>query len=487
LDKCSIRNVASAVSHHLGWSEALTQSFATLGLTGSRINDLELDDIKQIIVHKQTDATVDTVETVTQEDRSDAFTCVRLFKAAGKLTAPINMLSQLLQLENTTAACIIAKTDIGSCIRELSLPIEKLLVDSRTHVKLLMKDVDKVAQENESVMISATAYVRNAEKNLMTANASVKNDDKGGTPEETKKKPKGDGDEVYSGSGSDDMFPAQEEEAVQALEEASEAAVKPAAAEAVQAAEAVLALKEAEEASKAAESAVSAVSAAATAVTSTTAGAAKLLLEKIHPDIVHAAELRYLSTLREMLFSFNEEAEIFLRLTIDRNIRYRYIGWEIEESTNSGDPHLTPVSVARAKAPQFSKHLLQNPVNLLDTINENEGTMRGYVYNELGDSFPMIKGDGAAAKEQQHFSLLSESSGDSDDEPLGGGTKMEQGGGRRRPVKKSTHRKPHRHTRNYQSRNKRKNHSIKKTTIKHRKSYRKHNRTIKRRKSRRHR
>ena len=59
-------------------------------------------------------------------------------------------------------------------------------------------------------------------------------------------------------------------------------------------------------------------------------------------------------------------------------------------------------------------------------------------------------------------------------------------GGRRRPVKKSTHRKPRRLTRNYQSRNKRKNHSIKKTTIKHRKSYRKHNRTIKRRKSRRH-
>jgi hypothetical protein len=58
------------------------------------------------------------------------------------------------------------------------------------------------------------------------------------------------------------------------------------------------------------------------------------------------------------------------------------------------------------------------------------------------------------------------------------------GGGR--PVKKSTHRKPRRHTRNYQRRNKRKNHSMKKTTIKHRKSYRKHKHTVKRRKSRRH-
>ena len=57
----------------------------------------------------------------------------------------------------------------------------------------------------------------------------------------------------------------------------------------------------------------------------------------------------------------------------------------------------------------------------------------------------------------------------------------------RRPVKKSTHRKPRRHTRNYQSRNKHKRSSKSaKTTIKHRKSYRKHNRTIKRRKSRRH-
>jgi hypothetical protein len=54
-------------------------------------------------------------------------------------------------------------------------------------------------------------------------------------------------------------------------------------------------------------------------------------------------------------------------------------------------------------------------------------------------------------------------------------------------TKKPTHRKPHRHTRNYQSRNKRKQHSSKKSSIKHRKSYRKHNRTIKRRKSRRHR
>ena len=55
-------------------------------------------------------------------------------------------------------------------------------------------------------------------------------------------------------------------------------------------------------------------------------------------------------------------------------------------------------------------------------------------------------------------------------------------GGRRPTPKKSTHRKPRRHTRNYQSHNnKRKQHSSKKSTIKHHKSYRKHNRTIKRR------
>jgi hypothetical protein len=61
-----------------------------------------------------------------------------------------------------------------------------------------------------------------------------------------------------------------------------------------------------------------------------------------------------------------------------------------------------------------------------------------------------------------------------------------KGGTRRSTSKKSTHRKPRRHTRNYQSRNKRKHRSNKKSTIKHRKSYRKHNRTVKRRKSRRH-
>jgi hypothetical protein len=60
-------------------------------------------------------------------------------------------------------------------------------------------------------------------------------------------------------------------------------------------------------------------------------------------------------------------------------------------------------------------------------------------------------------------------------------------GGRRATYKKSTRRKPRRHTRNYQSHNnKRKQHSSKKSTIKHRKSYRKHNRTIKRHKNRRH-
>ena len=60
-------------------------------------------------------------------------------------------------------------------------------------------------------------------------------------------------------------------------------------------------------------------------------------------------------------------------------------------------------------------------------------------------------------------------------------------GGRRPTPKKSTRRKPRRHTRNYQSHNNtRKQHSNKKSTIKHRKSYRKHNHTIKRRKNRRH-
>ncbi len=62
------------------------------------------------------------------------------------------------------------------------------------------------------------------------------------------------------------------------------------------------------------------------------------------------------------------------------------------------------------------------------------------------------------------------------------GPGSEFGGNGGSSAKKSTHRKPRRHTRNYQSHNnKRKQHSSKKSTIKHRKSYRKHNRTIKRR------
>ena len=66
------------------------------------------------------------------------------------------------------------------------------------------------------------------------------------------------------------------------------------------------------------------------------------------------------------------------------------------------------------------------------------------------------------------------------------GVDESQLGGGRRPVKKSTHRKPRRHTRNYQSRNKHKRASSAKTTIKHRKSYRKYKHTVKRRKIRRH-
>jgi hypothetical protein len=61
---------------------------------------------------------------------------------------------------------------------------------------------------------------------------------------------------------------------------------------------------------------------------------------------------------------------------------------------------------------------------------------------------------------------------DSFDNSIGGG----------RPItKKPTRRKPRRNTRNYQSHNKRKHHSNKKSTIRHRKSYRKRNHTIKRR------
>ena len=56
-------------------------------------------------------------------------------------------------------------------------------------------------------------------------------------------------------------------------------------------------------------------------------------------------------------------------------------------------------------------------------------------------------------------------------------------GGGHSPNKKSSRRKPRRNTRNYQSHNKRKNHSSKKSTIRHRKSYRKNNHTIKRRKN----
>jgi hypothetical protein len=72
---------------------------------------------------------------------------------------------------------------------------------------------------------------------------------------------------------------------------------------------------------------------------------------------------------------------------------------------------------------------------------------------------------------------------------LAPGEKSETGGGQGReggghsPNKKSSRRKPRRNTRNYQSHNKRKNHSSKKSTIRHRKSYRKNNHTIKRRKN----
>jgi hypothetical protein len=60
---------------------------------------------------------------------------------------------------------------------------------------------------------------------------------------------------------------------------------------------------------------------------------------------------------------------------------------------------------------------------------------------------------------------------------------VELADGDHRPTpKKSTHRKLRRHTRNYQSHNKRKHRSNKKSTIKHYKSYSKHNRTIKHRK-----
>ena len=69
-----------------------------------------------------------------------------------------------------------------------------------------------------------------------------------------------------------------------------------------------------------------------------------------------------------------------------------------------------------------------------------------------------------------------------DDKLANGGESQNFVGGR--PItKKSTHRKPRRHTRNYQSHNKRKYRSRKKSTIKHHKSYRKHNRTIKRHKN----
>ena len=60
---------------------------------------------------------------------------------------------------------------------------------------------------------------------------------------------------------------------------------------------------------------------------------------------------------------------------------------------------------------------------------------------------------------------------------------MTTDGGGRPITKKPTRRKPRRNTRNYQSHNKRKHRSNKKSTVKHRKSYRKHNRTIKRRKN----
>ena len=253
----------------------------------------------------------------------------------------------------------------------------------------------------------------------------------------TTKKRKDDDDDVDSGSGSDEMSVVKGGEAAEAL-------------------------KEAEEASKAAESAVSAVSTAAVAATPQTARAARLLLEKIHPDTVHAADLRYLSTLREMLLSFEEEARLFLSDEYTSGVTFQYICWEIEETTNSDDPRQSPVSVVRPPPAggQISGHsapLSQDPVRLVYKFKDE-------------DSFdPMINGAG-------DNQLLSQSSGD------------EQGGGRRRPVKKSTHRKPRRHTRNYQSRNKHKrSSSSSKTTIKHRKSYRKHNRTIKRRKSRRHR
>jgi len=94
----------------------------------------------------------------------------------------------------------------------------------------------------------------------------------------------------------------------------------------------------------------------------------------------------------------------------------------------------------------------------------------------------------------ESITLSDPSSSDSDSDPglasggvaLRGDLLSRFGGGHRPTSKKSTHRKPRRHTRNYQSHNKkpkrqRSSRSTKYNTIKHRKSYRKHNRTIKRR------
>jgi len=214
-------------------------------------------------------------------------------------------------------------------------------------------------------------------------------------------------------------------------------------------------------------------------------GEAGSALRALHLEL-HTESTKYgewLCLCNEELISFMVEVNL-VKNPVDQTKKYRFISAKVDENcvvsvdrpvdspgSNQSSPPKTPDRVENQEFPDsmrsaISVHLPSNSnsnskQNLMARFSQDLGSQDSEQQQELGSQ---------GSEEQQGS------------EHLKSGNSSNSGG---RPTsKKSTHRKPHRHTRNYQSHNKkpkRSSRSTKYNTIKHRKSYRKHNRTIKRR------